>query len=463
MPTTVNYAPFKHPYIDLQTGKVTKPWQLYLTPAYTLLDQMVAAGGAGSGEIATLRDLFGVQHDVDTGVHRAITADSLAGQVTRSPASDHAVPILDLKTGFEMQSGPWLFAGNDPTTGATLLVTTFAAQEHNYAPAGIDRAIILQVQVATTGVRVTGLETGWGRYRLLLLVNYNTNVAPTGDITLAHDDAASDAHNRFYFPNAQDFVLAPQQSLLLICRSSGSTELQGWAPVGAVNPAAGSFASDFVGYHVGRQFFGSRASGASTTVIRGLAANTLTILSASDAAVNDNDATGNYVRVGGVGSGSGGFVHGSATDGCQAQQDPTWDVILKTGADLAECRIWIVLSSTGVLANADTGGGHYMGFRYSTVAGDAGWVGVTRDGTTQAVTAAVASIAVSTRYRLRVRKSGSTAYFSVNGGTEVSQTSNLPGASTDLYRALSIFGTNGGSAAPKRISWGQDLVQNGVN
>ena len=373
------------------------------------------------------------------------------------------MPILDLKTGFEMQSGPWLLNGNDLTTGATLLATTYAAQEHNYAPAGIDRAIILQVQVATTGVRVTGLETGWGRYRLLLLVNFNGNVAPTGDITLAHNDAASDAHNRFYFPNAQDFVLAPQQSLLLICRSSGSTEFQGWAPVGAVNPAGGSFASDFAGYHVERQFFGSRAAGASTTVIRGLASNVLTINSTSDAAANDHDATGNYIRVGGVGSGTGGFIHGASNDGCQAQQDPTWDVIVKTGADLAECRIWIVLSSVGVLANADAGGGHYMGFRFSTVAGDAGWVGVTRDGATQATTAAVASIAVSTRYRLRVRKSGSTVYFSVNGGTEVAQTANLPGASTDLYRALSIFGTNGASGAPKRISWGQDLVQNGVN
>lgn len=75
--------------------------------------------------------------------------------------------------------------------------------------------------------------------------------------------------------------------------------------------------------------------------------------------------------------------------------------------------------------NADAVTANWIGFRYSTSAGDGGWVGITYDGT-QAVTATVAAIAAATVYVLRVRKVGGTVYFSVNGGTEVSTVSHVP-------------------------------------
>lgn len=69
--------------------------------------------------------------------------------------------------------------------------------------------------------------------------------------------------------------------------------------------------------------------------------------------------------------------------------------------------------------------GGYIGVRYSTGAGDSGWVGVTYDGT-QAVTTQIATIATATRYVIRIQKVGGTVSFSVNGGTAVSTSTHVP-------------------------------------
>ena len=115
------------------------------------------------------------------------------------------------------------------------------------------------------------------------------------------------------------------------------------------------------------------------------------------------------------------------------QCDPEWVYVLQTGASVAAVRIWVILMN-GATSDADefAAGRHYMAFRYSTVASDPGWVGVTKDGTTQAVTGLVAAIAADTIYKLRIRKSGSSIFFSVNDGTEVEHTSNLPSATSQL-------------------------------
>src|SRR5690606_22539031 len=68
-------------------------------------------------------------------------------------------------------------------------------------------------------------------------------------------------------------------------------------------------------------------------------------------------------------------------------------------------------------------------FRYSTVAGDAGWTPVTRDGTTQNVGTAIGSTPTAdTIYSLRVWtvNGGTTWKFSVNGGVEQNVSTNVP-------------------------------------
>lgn len=118
-------------------------------------------------------------------------------------------------------------------------------------------------------------------------------------------------------------------------------------------------------------------------------------------------------------AGDANIVHGS--------QDFTLIAFVHTRASLDAMRIMIGLTDT-TFVNADDQGGttDYVAFRYSTVAGDGGWVGMSRDGTTHSVTAVVATIAVDTAYKLKIRKVGSSVFFSVNGGTEVEKTTNLP-------------------------------------
>lgn len=114
--------------------------------------------------------------------------------------------------------------------------------------------------------------------------------------------------------------------------------------------------------------------------------------------------------------------------------------VVRTGADISSVRIWIGLTDGASFTNSDSPVAvSHVAFRYSTVVPDAGWVGVTRDGAAQNVTAQVAAIAVSTRYKLRMRYDGSAAYFSVNGGTEVSSAVNLPAAGTGLRVSVRIF------------------------
>lgn len=134
----------------------------------------------------------------------------------------------------------------------------------------------------------------------------------------------------------------------------------------------------------------------------------------------------------------------------RADNDPTLEFVIKTGATMTGIRIYALMSDTATNGGVDDLGGtsKYMGFRYSTVAADGGWVGVCRDGTTQSVTGTVAPIAASTLYKLKIRKSGSTVFFSVNGGAEVSQTNNLPAAATEFGIDLMSSNAAAGSTHP---------------
>lgn len=85
---------------------------------------------------------------------------------------------------------------------------------------------------------------------------------------------------------------------------------------------------------------------------------------------------------------------------------------------------------TGDPSGDNLGGTKGFGFRFSTNASDPGWVGVNGDGTTQHVTGNLASVSSNTIYTLRMRRVGTTVYYSVNDGAETSVTSNLPSSGT---------------------------------
>lgn len=117
--------------------------------------------------------------------------------------------------------------------------------------------------------------------------------------------------------------------------------------------------------------------------------------------------------------------------------DPVFEAVIKTGADITNYRIFVGIISQAV-TNVDDhagAGASLVGFVYSTVRGDAGWMGLCADGATQTLSSgAVAAIAAATVYHLRIRvDSGSgIAYFSVDDGTEVAISATLPATTTEL-------------------------------
>jgi hypothetical protein len=128
--------------------------------------------------------------------------------------------------------------------------------------------------------------------------------------------------------------------------------------------------------------------------------------------------------------------------------DDDFDLVaeLITGTSVAAMRFWFGITSdstfnTDTLASASTGGG--ILFRFSTVAGDGGFVGYTAAGGGGAthVSATVNTIVASTAYKLRirfVRQGTPTAFFSVNDGTEVAMTANLPATGAVYLIGLAI-------------------------
>lgn len=166
---------------------------------------------------------------------------------------------------------------------------------------------------------------------------------------------------------------------------------------------------------------------------------------------SSNQTDGSYVQCTQTGTSinlRAGFDAG-ARNVWRADNDPTLEFVIQTGATMTNIRLWFLMTDTQISSADDLGGtSKYIGFRYSTVAGDGGWVGVTRDGTTQNVTGTVAAIGASTKYKLKIRKSGSTVFFSVNGGAEVSTSSNLPAAATEFGIDCCSITTSAGSTHP---------------
>ena len=136
-------------------------------------------------------------------------------------------------------------------------------------------------------------------------------------------------------------------------------------------------------------------------------------------------------------------------------------LLLRTGSDVTNVRIWFGLSTVGGGSfNSDTlgsAGNGSIALRYSTVAGDGGWVGATQlnGAGNQTLTSALSSgVNADTTYKLRirfVRQGTPTVYFSVDDGTEQSITTNIPAAgTTPIFLGLG-WATQEGAA--KQLLW----------
>jgi hypothetical protein len=133
-------------------------------------------------------------------------------------------------------------------------------------------------------------------------------------------------------------------------------------------------------------------------------------------------------------------------------------VDLLTASDITNIRYWVGITAASPTTDTDTlasgtAGGALM-FRYSTAAGDGGWVGYTSNGAgTTHVSATVLAIAASTAYKLRIRfvRAGTpTVFFSVNDGTETAMTANLPATGNAQFIAIGVCTK---TTAAKTIAW----------
>jgi hypothetical protein len=135
--------------------------------------------------------------------------------------------------------------------------------------------------------------------------------------------------------------------------------------------------------------------------------------------------------------------------------DPAIEIYIKTSADLSAQRDWIGLISADITNVDDPAAGtKFIGFRYSSVAVDPGWMPVLDDGTTMNVgTALGGAIAINTVYKMKIRLvSGGTptAYFSVNDSAEQAMQTNFPAIATDMGAIVRCIAT---TAAIRSLSF----------
>lgn len=142
---------------------------------------------------------------------------------------------------------------------------------------------------------------------------------------------------------------------------------------------------------------------------------------------------------------SGGFRTGNNAI-TRADQEPTFECVIITGATNTSVRYWIGLTSAAFTdTDTQSPSKHLAAFRYSTAAADSGWKPVTGNGTTQTVGSDVASFVDSSRLYMRIRIVGSSCFFSINSGTEVEVSGTQPGATTSLGYDLRVITQTGSS------------------
>jgi hypothetical protein len=185
---------------------------------------------------------------------------------------------------------------------------------------------------------------------------------------------------------------------------------------------------------------------AAAATIEGVGILTPTLVGGGGLA-NANNSMDTFVRC--TSSSGGANVVGFATasfDLVRPSSDPVVEILIKTEASSLANRWWIGLSSAAS-TNVDTlaAGTKFIGFRYSTSAGDSGWRPVLNDGSTQNTGTAIGTVALNTLYKLKIRVDSAnlTAYFSVNDGVETALSSHFPAVATDMGLCVQRWDGNG--------------------
>jgi hypothetical protein len=238
---------------------------------------------------------------------------------------------------------------------------------------------------------------------------------------------AGAAQGDIIYRNATDWVVLPAGTAGQYLQTAGAGADPAWADVsgggdtGSLLIVPQSCYSWMVGYNTSNAFdIVPLAGGSSPTVgFNVLVKNTAhtdnlygTIASQASSGSDFGWRTNNFTLV-------------------QRQWLPTYETIILSPDIITSVRMWVGITSA-LMTDSDTASGQFMGFRFSTVAGDTGWTPVTRDATTQTAGTTIGTVTADTPYHLKIRCTSGSAFFSVNGGVETEITTNLPVSTQDL-------------------------------
>lgn len=142
------------------------------------------------------------EHNADTAGHTNITLRSLT--------SNQPDEMVRVQSGLRYLSGPWLIDNPGNSDNFTYLTPPqITGNQNNYAPAGINYAVGLAVE-SDANRDITGIQVAERSVRLLLFTNKGNF-----NITLKHNNAGSNAQNRFGLVGGADVVVASAQEKLL--------------------------------------------------------------------------------------------------------------------------------------------------------------------------------------------------------------------------------------------------------
>jgi hypothetical protein len=139
-------------------------------------------------------------------------------------------------------------------------------------------------------------------------------------------------------------------------------------------------------------------------------------------------------------SGSSAGLRASSAVWHYATDNPSLYLDIMTGPSIADVRFWIGMDSGQT--TVDNGSNQsYACFRYSTSAGDGGWIGACSDGNSanQQLTSQVAAIAINTRYEMRISINAGVISFTINGGAAQTLNTHVPTALMGLLINLTAL------------------------
>lgn len=384
--------------------------------------------------------------------HSIVEAEKglITGQAVPTRPSDDAGAAA--QPGQRWLEGPWLLNADGDTAGkAVIRPPQITSTQNDYAPLGIDTCVGMALtsngDQTITGIRVAARQT-----RLLYILNANRT---SGSLTFPDSDVRSRDVHEFGLGVAGETLILPPGRLVWFLYDvvDQSWKLFAIPGVGFGN-LPGSFQDGLSGFPPDYDWGGAKVYDGVSAAGLGEPAPTL-----AGAGTPFSSAFGNFRMLASAAvAGSSAGVDAGGTSLINLQHNPAITWWIRTGASIANVRIWILLTNTA-LTDADeivTAGAEYVGFRFSTVVPDAGvWVAASRafNGAAyvQTVVPTTFAIAPDTTYKLQIAISaGGVAVFTINDIVQLSKSSDMPAQTTQLFWSARVFTQ---AAAAKTLGW----------